>query len=42
MTLVLAIVAINVNLWIRLLKGTAPRRLSEDPAVPHPDLTITE
>ncbi|MEI8351964.1 MAG: carbon starvation CstA family protein, partial [bacterium] len=42
MALVLAIVAINVNLWIRLLKGTAPRRLSEDPAVPHPDLTITE
>jgi carbon starvation protein len=42
MTLVLAIVAINIELWIRLLKGTAPRHLSEDPAFPHPDLTITE
>lgn len=42
MVLVLAIVAINIRLWIRLLMGCAPRRLSEDPAVPHPDLTITE
>ena len=37
MLLVLAIVSINAHLWIRLLRGTAPRTLSEDPAMLHPE-----
>ncbi len=42
MVLVMAIVAANALLWLRLFKGTAPRHLCEDPAVPHPDLAIRD
>jgi len=40
MILVMAIVAANAFLWVRLFKGTATRHLCEDPAVPHPELAI--
>jgi len=41
MALVMVIVGSCAVLWFRLFKGTAPRKLSETPAVPHPDLVIT-
>ena len=40
MILVLAIVATNVILWLRLFQGKVPHHLNEDPARPHPDLSI--
>lgn len=42
MALVLIIVAANAVLWWRLLTGRSERRLCEDPAVPHPDLSVAE
>jgi carbon starvation protein len=42
MALVLVIVAANALLWWRLLTGRAERHLCEDPALPHPDLSVTE
>lgn len=40
MALVLLIVAASAHVWIRVLAGKVPRRLCEDPATPHPELTI--
>ena len=42
LVLVLLIVGASLHLWIRLLTGKAPRKLCEDPAVPHPDLEVLE
>jgi carbon starvation protein len=42
MVLVLLIVAASARLWFLLLAGKAPRHLCEDPAIPHPDLVVTE
>ncbi len=42
MILVLLIVGASLHLWIRLFTGKTPRKLCEDPAVPHPDLLVRE
>jgi carbon starvation protein len=42
MILVLLIVGASLHLWIRLFTGKMPRKLCEDPAVPHPDLVVME
>ena len=42
MTMVLLIVGASLHLWIRLLNGTAPRHLCEDPARPHPELLVLD
>ena len=42
MILVLLIVGASLHLWIRLFTGKTPRKLCEDPAVPHPDLAVME
>ncbi|MCX6847416.1 MAG: hypothetical protein NTY98_00690 [Verrucomicrobia bacterium] len=42
MILVLLIVGASLHLWIRLFTGKTPRKLCEDPAVPHPDLVVME
>lgn len=42
MVMVLLIVGASVHLWIRLFTGKAPRHLCEDPAFPHPELTVLE
>ena len=40
--MVILIVGASLHLWIRLFTGKAPRHLCEDPASPHPDLTVLD